>query len=308
MLKEDGRLVFVTPEKFTYVESAKSLRKILTKKDIREIEFIPENSFPNKITYPVITTIENCPRKGSTRILYRDRNAKMVKLSLDGKSWLPIMYEGFEINSESKLKEVCIRISCGVATGKDEIFIIPDDELNEELGPYAHPTIAGRDLEYDTETFQTNSSILIPYDRDGNLLDFKKLGALGDYLTKPEIKSRLEQRTCVNREKAPKPWYAFHETPPMKDILKEKLVCKDITSKPDFWIDREGCVVPRHSVYYLIPKNPEKIDNIFEYLQSVEVKGWLFSHCQRAHNGFIRLQSKILQELPIPKKIYAKLM
>jgi len=41
----------------------------------------------------------------------------------------------------------------------------------------------------------------------------------------------------------------------MEDILQPKLLCQDIAEAPQFWIDEEGDVIPKHTVYYLIPED-----------------------------------------------------
>jgi hypothetical protein len=97
-----------------------------------------------------------------------------------------------------------------------------------------------------------------------------------------------------------KPWYAFHETPPLPEILRPKILCKDITERPHFWIDREGSVVPRHSVYYIVPADVAIIERLCTYLNSPEAARWLAEHCQRAASGFLRLQSNVLKAMPIP--------
>ncbi len=111
---------------------------------------------------------------------------------------------------------------------------------------------------------------------------------------------RLLGRTCVRR----KPWYAFHETPVLRDILRPKILCKDIGEKPHFWVDRDGRVVPRHSVYYIVPHEPAALDVIARYLQSARAHEWLAQNCQRASKGFLRLQSGALKRLPLPDDVF----
>jgi hypothetical protein len=86
----------------------------------------------------------------------------------------------------------------------------------------------------------------------------------------------------------------------MSDLLRPKILCKDISDNPVFWIDKEGLVVPRHSVYYIVPRHPGEIYHIAEYLNSDPVKAWIFANAQRAANGFLRIQSSVLKRLPIP--------
>jgi hypothetical protein len=88
-------------------------------------------------------------------------------------------------------------------------------------------------------------------------------------------------------------------------MLRPKLICKDITSEPFFVTDPTGQLVPRHSVYYIVPRNPNHLDGLAEYLNSMEARDWLRGHCQRAANGFLRLQSHVLKRLPIPSELFS---
>lgn len=301
-LRPDARLVFITPEKFLYVETARPLRKLLAEKRVEEIRLVDERTFGDLVTYPTITTVANRPARGHpTRIAGRDDRTATVVLSRDGTSWLPIVNGGGSSKRDVALEDVCLRVSCGVATGADGVFVRKTTELNGELRRFAYPTIAGRELSLGIPGFTARYSMLIPYSERGDLLDEAKLGALKAYLQRPERRSRLMKRTCVRR----KPWYAFHETPPLPLILRPKIICKDIAARPQFWINRRGDLVPRHSVYYIVPKNPDAIEALCEYLNSPAVEKWLTSHCQRAANGFLRLQSHVLKQLPIPRDLAA---
>jgi hypothetical protein len=140
------------------------------------------------------------------------------------------------------------------------------------------------------------SSLLAPYDATGRLLAEHRLGALERFLT--EQRSRLEARTCV----AHKPWYAFHDNLPLPDMLRPKLLCKDITEEPFFVLDTAGCLVPRHSVYYVVPAAQGDLLPLAEYLNSEPARAWLRAHCQRAANGFLRMQSHVLKQLPVPAR------
>jgi adenine-specific DNA-methyltransferase len=197
------------------------------------------------------------------------------------------------------LADVCLRISCGVATGADGVFVLPADGLDPALRRFAHPTVAGRELTPATGDLPQRFVILIPYDTNCRLFPLERLGALGHYLMRDDIHRRLLARTCVRR----KPWYAFHETPVLLDILRPKILCKDIGEKPHFWVDRSGRIVPRHSVYYIVPREPAAIDVIAAYLQSPRAHEWLTQNCQRAAKGFLRLQSHALQRLPLPDDV-----
>ncbi|MFM7345270.1 MAG: hypothetical protein ACKO1J_07890, partial [Tagaea sp.] len=115
-------------------------------------------------------------------------------------------------------------------------------------------------------------------------------------------KERLEARTCVRR----KPWYAYHDSCPMPDMSRPKIICKDICERPRFWLDRRGDMIPLHTVYYIVPHETDRLGDILDWLNGAEAERWLRDHCHRAANGFIRLQSAVLRNLPVPAALLSE--
>lgn len=299
VLRSNGRLVFITPEKFQYVSTADPLRRILSSNWVKEIELVDEETFGELVTYPTITTIEKTNPRAPTNVLRRDGTEKQIKLTEDGSSWQPLIRGATQIASRYTLEDICDRISCGVATGADAVFVRDAEEIEEELHRFAYPTLPGRAIESPHQELTALHVMLIPYDDQGNLLPEEELGCLGELLNQGDVKRRLLQRSCVER----KPWYAFHETPPLERMLRPKILCKDITEEPIFAADQAGEIVPRHSVYYIVPENPDILEGLHDYLNSRTALDWLESHCQRAAKGFLRVQSTVLKKLPIPKEL-----
>ena len=302
-LEPGGRLVFVTPEKFTYVDSASSLRRLLSSYHVQKLEFLPEGVFGGLATYPLITVIDKKQTSGSTQIIDRKDEKRIVRLPRGGASWGPLIYGG-GLQSESMeattvLSAVCERISCGIATGADKVFVFERDDLPSDFQQFAWPTVAGRALDLAKASIDTNTVMLVPYHSDGTLAPLEELGSFGKYLMEPRITARLLKRTCVAR----KPWYAFHETPRMSQLLRPKILCKDIARQPAFWLDSTGATLPRHSTYYIVPKNESMLEPLYEYLNSEQAYDWLMQNCQRAANGFIRAQSNVLKRLPVPAEL-----
>jgi len=208
---------------------------------------------------------------------------------------LPIV-EGFVAEtSRNTLADAAVRISCGVATGADSVFLMATHQVPHELNKFARPTISGRQIT-PRRFLDQQSSLLVPYDNSGQLLHESELGALGRFLREPGRMAQLKARTCVSR----KPWYAYHDSFPIAEMGRPKLLCKDITESPFFVVDREGRIIPRHSVYYVVPQNPDHLEPLAEYLNSPIVAHWLRAHCQRAAGGFLRLQSHVLKRIPLP--------
>lgn len=296
-LMEGGRMVFITPEKFEYVDTGKPLREMISRLHVEEIEHVAEDSFEGYITYPAITTITNTNR-GVTRICRRDGVSEEVRLPTDGDSWATLFREDANIDLDGSvtLGDICKRISCGIATGADKIFVEKRDDVPDELTQYTYPTVGGRQLSIHDGP-STDSVFISPYDDTGNLLSPDSLGSFGDWA---ELhRGRLENRSCVEGGKA---WYAWHETPQMTDLLQPKIVWKDVAESPQFWDEPQGNVVPKHSVYYLIPDDSVSREELLEYLNSPTAHEWIEANCQHAANGYLRLQSSVLKNLPVPKK------
>ena len=298
---DGGRMVFVTPEKFIYVETATPLRKLLAGFQVEAIELVAEDTFCDHTTYPSVTVLQKSTASSQTAIRLRDGTSRDVRLGTDGATWLPILM-GHDASQDGMmpLSSYCRRISAGVATGADGVFLRPIGDVLGALSQFANPVLAGRDISLSQDSIPApHKVLLVPYGPTGSLLPEQKLGALGALLRKKENREKLERRTCTKN----KPWYAFHDNCPLPDIRRPKILCKDIGERPKFWIDRTGSILPLHSLYYIVPNEGVDIDALCAWLNGPEAATWLTNHCQRAANGFIRLQSRVIKHLPVPAQL-----
>lgn len=300
LLRENGTLSFITPEKWTYVESAASLRRLLGAYHIEEIEHVPEDAFEGYVTYPAITTI--CKTDPApTTVTLRSGETYSVRLPATGESWAARLRgePASDADTGGVLGDAMVRISAGVATGRDQLFVVRHDEVPDGLSPrWLRPTVSGRQLG-DVDLASPPHRFICPYSDNGRLYPEHDLGTYEDWAE--QHRAELESRFCVSKNG--KPWYSWHETPPMIDILRPKILFKDVASEPQFWVDESGEIVPRHSVYYGVPKRGVDIAELAEYLNGEAARTWLQRHCQRAANGYIRLQSRVLKKMPIPKRL-----
>lgn len=301
-LTPGGRLVFITPEKFMYVDSARALRQLLSRHHVESIQLAPEDTFGDLVTYPTITSVRNAS-PAETRVRRRDGSLVDLDLPRTEASWLPLLAEGESAFGDVTLGDVCLRVSCGVATGADRVFVFPAHELDPSLRAFARATVAGRELVPGSADIPERNVMLMPYDENGQLLPLERLDGLREYLSRGDVRSRLVARSCVPR----KPWYSFHETPVLQDMLRPKILFKDISARPEFWVDWSGEVVPRHSVYYLVPQCAADLQLLLDYLRSAEAARWMDANCQRAAKGYLRLQSRVLQRMPLPQELVSKL-
>ncbi len=313
LLAPGGRLVFVTPEKWEYVETARPLRQLVTGRGsgsasyhVEEINHVDEDAFPQLTAYPSVTTIRRIEDNAesvsrTTQIRTRDGTSYQTQLPSGGESWAAAV-RGKELSGMETgltLGDVTVRVSPGMATGADAVFVFDKDEVPEGLSPkWTRPTVSGKELTHGG-ALDPQSVFACPYRSDGTLPEESDLGAFGEWAARH--RERLEDRSCV--QKAGKRWYAWHETPPMEDILRPKIVFKDIAKEPKFWAERTGEIIPRHTVYYLVPEEGVSFDQLLSYLNGPVAKEWMEAHCQRAANGFLRLQSRVLRKLPVPVEV-----
>lgn len=303
LLADEGVLSFVTPEKFEYVRTAEPLRRLLTTDlVVKEIKHIDQDSFGDLITFPAVTTVRRTTpkRQPETRIELRDGTRHEIKLPDDGTSWASAVRncDLSEMETGATLSDVTQRISPGLATGADDVYVLKRNCVPEKVHDrWVRPTVGGSGLP-SIQPEDTEKVFICPYDSDGTLATASELGETSEWLS--DHREQLEGRSCVENGKK---WYAWHETPPMEDVLQPKILFRDIAKQPDFHREPTGEVVPKHSVYYAVPKEDVSIDDLLEYLNSARVTAWLEANCQRAHNGYYRLQSRVLSDLPVPTEL-----
>lgn len=291
VLRPGGRAVFVTPEKYMYVLSGVGLRRLLERYRV-EVELVDEGAFGGVLAYPAVTVVDKVPGSGPIRVVLRDGSVVYVERR-GGASWL---WRG--VSSGPRLGDVALRVSAGVATGRDDVFVLPRWAVPRGLEGFVYPTVGGAELSRfkpgeALEPRRLTHVMVVPYGRDGRLLpeDSPVVRFLARW------RRVLEERYAVKVEG--KPWYAFHEDPPMDMLLRPKILWRDIAKEPAFYADLEGSIVPRHSVYYLVPRDPSAIPELLEFLNSERAREWIRAHVQRAANGYLRLQSHVLKMLPL---------
>jgi len=302
LLTDGGRLVYITPEKFEYTHTTGELRRLMASYHIERIEHVPEDTFDGHVTYPTITTIHDRAAT-ETHIVRRDGSEDTVQLPRDGSSWASTIRsadtDAYDYETGVTLGDVTKRVSCGLATGRDSIFVQDEDQVPEQLveGGWTYPTTSGKQLTINDGP-NSGDVIICPYDEQGNLFAEDELDSLGEWASLH--REELESRSCVEKGKV---WYSWHENPPMDDLHGvEKILVKDVCDPPEFFADRDGSIIPRHSVYYIIPEDEVEIESLLEYLNSPKARAWLEANAQKAHNEYYRMQSTVLKQLPVPAK------
>lgn len=305
LLAKNGQLCFITPQKYAQVWSGSGLRRLLATRELQQILILAEDAFPDLVTYPAITHLRNrAPPPGHEVQVVDERQTStraLFQVSLSEAPWFRLFGDQEEPQGGLTLADVCSRIAVGVATGADGVFEITPDEARMMPPEFIRAALAGRDLPNEEgSTIEARSQVIFPYDGAGRLVPETSLGAAAEYLGMSHHKDRLLRRSC--HAKGSRAWYEYHERPRPKEFEAPKIVVQDIQKHPVFHIDRTGAM-PKHSVYYIVPKDADLIEPLAAYLNSDKARAWLERNCMSAAGGHLRLQSKTLARLPVPASL-----
>lgn len=312
-----SKIVSIVPEDVLYHFKYKKLRELLLKREVKEIELVKVKLDDEEVENTVIIRIDNEPIFSNERVrtalsiddkkfsmfLLRNASLWVAKEEIDVEQRQAYAREEEWVNNkEGVLNDICQCIRCGPGTGAESVFVCRAVDVTAELKPFAYNAVSPKDIDLETCSIKSESSILIPYDRRGKLISFDKLGALGEFLSDPVRKGKLLSRSCVKNDS----WYHFHDKPLLDEILQPKILFKAISSAPHFVIDYSGNVVPKHNVHYIIPESNIDIDLLVKYLHSKEVQTWLERNCPSGKNGFLRMNIKVVKSIPISKGFFDK--
>lgn len=317
LLREKGLLSFIVPDKFLHSQSAQSLRAFMLRAGaLRSIAcFDSHKVFEDAATVPCVFVFERGANSdGCFRALdcdYRNgiapahvavnRDDCLPVSRLETGAWrtrsnaLEAVAEAISGN-HPKLGQLAVRISAGLATGRDSVYVVSAEiarNLDREL---LRPAVRGRDIGRlavdDPDLF-----ILLPFafDRSGStLIDIRDYPRTYRYLRK--FRTEMEARHCVRAWS--KAWFDIHD-PVLEDPTRlKKVLVPDIAAGPRFAFDN-GRRCPLHSAYYIVPK---EMDGrlLAALLNSKPIEFLIRMRAPVVKDGFNRYRRQFLIDLPIP--------
>jgi hypothetical protein len=117
-----------------------------------------------------------------------------------------------------------------------------------------------------------------------------------------ELVDRLRERSCVRL--GGKAVYAYHDSIPDWFHVGPKLLVPEIvTNQLRVEFDREGMKFPLHSAIAIKVPSIRKGLALQRHLLSSAVQTRLFREAPRLNSGAIRIQTRLLREIPVPKKL-----
>jgi hypothetical protein len=332
-LNVEGKLGFITSNKFILSDYGKNIRKILLENCTIEqlIDFGDSRVFKDATNYPCIFILEKQRGKevqGSFKVVkvdepkenilgyiiqhintanYSDNCLHVFEIeqpSLREDAWQLIpneikqVYQKIEKNA-NKFGDLCA-IREAAASGADKIFMINENELKENHfeDEMIFKFIKGGNVRRWSIIWE-KLFVIYPYIKEENkikLLNISNFPSIKKYLLKH--KEVLEQRYCVTKGR--KNWYEWHDPAALTVFEKEKIITPDISDKNNFAYDYEGCCF-KNTCYVIVTK-PE-YDCIRKYicgLLNSNVLEFYFKQISPfVSGGYYRYKTQYLKELPI---------
>lgn len=183
------------------------------------------------------------------------------------------------------------RVSIGVATGADRVFITNDPGLVEEdrLLPMAlaRDTVSGS-LEW------SGRFLVNPWAPDGNLVDLEDYPRLRRYFE--ENRAILESRNVARRN--PDRWFRTIDKVNHALTNMPKLLIPDIKNSAHPVFDG-GTVYPHHNLYYVISQTWD-LKVLGGILLSKVGQFFIECYAVRMQGGFLRFQAQYLRRIRVP--------
>jgi adenine-specific DNA-methyltransferase len=184
------------------------------------------------------------------------------------------------------------KVSIGVATGADKVFITEDPGLveSERLLPLAlaKDTITGR-LSW------SRHYLVNPWESDGSLVDLDRYSRLRRYFEENE--SALRGRNVG--KKNPDRWYRTIDKVHHNLTAKPKLLIPDIKSVAHPVYDG-GTVYPHHNLYH-VTSEAWDLKVLGGLLLSRVAQFFIECYAVRMSGGFLRFQAQYLRRIRMPR-------
>ena len=275
LLNENGVMVSITPNTYLYNKSAYNLRKYLFDNNfIKEIiDYKDKKIFNNVSVYCCITIFTKNPK---THLIYNNNLVEYSKIKQN--------YSLFNFNTnENTLKYIC-KITNGIATLRDKIFIHPK-KLYDEV---CWTTIT---------TGNVNKSIIYPYE-NGKIIkeDIFKLKNPETYTFLENNKTELSNRDKGN--KTYPEWYAYGRSQSLKYSNKKCIYIpcfvdpKNINNS--MFIKNgmlfQGCLC-------IEPYNENDVDIIVNAIK--KNINFISNNSSKRSGGWINISSRILYQIKL---------
>ena len=274
------------------------------------------------VAYPAITVIQRAPA-GNLRIAHRpdvstESLARLYQQLIgpsenfsgpvtempciaDGESpWLleadaqPSLSLVRRLESEfATLEGAGCSVGIGVATGADQVFIGPMDELDVEDSRKL-PLVMTRDILDGTVNWR-GLGVINPFEEDGTLADFSRYPRFAAFMESHAEK--LKARHCAKRGNGN--WYRTIDRITPSLARRPKLLIPDIKGEAHIVLE-EGGLYPHHNLYHIT-----SVEWPLAELRAVLMAGiarlFVRAYSTKMHGGCLRFQAQYIRRIRIPR-------
>jgi hypothetical protein len=183
-------------------------------------------------------------------------------------------------------------VGIGIATGRDDVFVIEDPTLIEE--DLLLPLVTSRQIK-DGRIDRKDTWLFNPWDDDGSLIDLDSYPLAKGYLEKhsDELRSRH-----IAKKGGQSSWYRTIDKVYPGLAAKPKLLIQDMKSCIQPVLDKGGHY-PHHNLYW-ITSNRWDLEVLGGLLISDIVRTIVEAYCVKMRGGTLRLQAQYLRKIRLP--------
>ena len=323
LLEPGGALGFICADRWMKNRYGGPLRKLTADKFHLKmyVDMVDTPAFhADVIAYPAITIIAN-EKPGKTRVAHRpeikpatlkalsktllskDEPAsesgvkEMTGVAAGAEPWILESFDQLALVRRLErdfplIEEVGCKIGVGVATGADQAFIGPYDELDVEPDRKL-PLAMTRDIITGTVKWR-GLGVVNPFADKGGLVDLAKFPKLKTYLE--ARKDQIAKRHVA--KKTPANWYRTIDRIYPALASKPKLLIPDIKGQAHI-VYECGKLYPHHNLYFITSDEWD-----LYALQAVLLSGiarlFVSVYSTRMRGGYLRFQAQYLRRIRLP--------
>ena len=309
-----GTLTYICPTRFMKRDYGTALREHIKENCTLQqiVDFADHQVFDSAITYTGIFQFNNYPPNDTYSIKVLDPGAfpnrsitEFSSSNLNDSVWLfNDVKVATLLNKMSQhgqtLQSLCIGIYQGIASGKDEVFFISQETIDEysiEVD-LLHKVLKGRDI----GPYAINWSgkfVIYPYNSKGKVIPEDEIIAKYPKLYNYLLSQRDNLRGRGYFDKSSKLWYELWNQRNLERFSQPKLMTLDNASKNSFTYDEEG-LLGTTTVYSIVPNEVSECKYILGVLNSKCLNYYHKNKSIPQQGGFYRYQALFIQDLPIP--------
>jgi hypothetical protein len=190
------------------------------------------------------------------------------------------------------LEEAGCTVGIGVATGADEVFIAPFEDLDVEPDRKL-PLVMTGDIRGGTVEWR-GLGVINPFAVAGGLVKLDQYPRLQRYLMRHE--ARIAARHCAR--KAPTGWYRTIDRIYPSLAAQPKLLIPDIKGEAHI-VFEPGGLYPHHNLYYIITDSWD-LKALQSVLRSGIARLFVATYTTRMRGGYLRFQAQYLRRIRVP--------